>query len=302
MLTSVVNGCRGANGTATYCKISGIDVAAKTGTTNDVKDRWLCGFTNYYACATWYGYDQPERIKGSTNWAGRLFAAVMKEIHKGLEDSKFDKPENVVTATVCADSGLLASNKCTNKYSEIFIKGKLPKTCDAHKGQYTICNESGKLANEFCPADKKEVKGTGYVYEKEALGLWNTPDAKKLTSKAPTEYCTVHKKVEVVKPEEPEEKPVEKPEQNTGSSSEQKPEQKPDSSTGSSGNTGNTGNAGNTGNTGNTNQKPEETTQQKPETPSTSNGNTGETGNSGTTENSGNTTSTGSTDPNKPQT
>ena len=34
----------GANGTATYCKISGVDVAAKTGTTDENYDRWLCRF------------------------------------------------------------------------------------------------------------------------------------------------------------------------------------------------------------------------------------------------------------------
>lgn len=61
LLKSVVTG---VGGTASYCRISGIDVAAKTGTTNDDKDRWLCGFTNYYSGATWYGYDNPEEVTG----------------------------------------------------------------------------------------------------------------------------------------------------------------------------------------------------------------------------------------------
>ena len=54
-------------GTATYCAISGIDVAAKTGTTDESRDRWLCGFTPYYATACWYGYDNNEASVGSTN-------------------------------------------------------------------------------------------------------------------------------------------------------------------------------------------------------------------------------------------
>ena len=45
MLTEPV---QGQNGTATYCKIAGVDVAAKTGTTDENYDRWLCGFTPYY--------------------------------------------------------------------------------------------------------------------------------------------------------------------------------------------------------------------------------------------------------------
>src|SRR5699024_1521199 len=46
-----------AEGTAKYCAIPGMDVAAKTGTTDDNYDRWLCGFTPYYSAACWYGYD-----------------------------------------------------------------------------------------------------------------------------------------------------------------------------------------------------------------------------------------------------
>lgn len=52
-------------GTAKYCKISGIDVAAKTGTTNSNYDKWLCGFSNYYTAATWYGFDQNEEVSGA---------------------------------------------------------------------------------------------------------------------------------------------------------------------------------------------------------------------------------------------
>ena len=41
-------------GTSTTCKIEGMDVATKTGTTNNDYDRWLCGFTPYYTAAVWY--------------------------------------------------------------------------------------------------------------------------------------------------------------------------------------------------------------------------------------------------------
>ena len=51
-----------AGGTAPYCAITGMDVAAKTGTTDGHKDRWLCGFTPYYSAACWFGYDSPEEV------------------------------------------------------------------------------------------------------------------------------------------------------------------------------------------------------------------------------------------------
>ncbi len=42
-------------------RISGMDSAGKTGTTNNYVDRWYCGFTPYYTGATWYGYDENEK-------------------------------------------------------------------------------------------------------------------------------------------------------------------------------------------------------------------------------------------------
>ena len=70
-MQSVVNGADGYAGTAKYCAINGIDVAAKTGTTNSSKDRWLCGFTNYYTAATWYGFDNNEKINTRYNTSSR---------------------------------------------------------------------------------------------------------------------------------------------------------------------------------------------------------------------------------------
>jgi len=271
LLTSVV---KDSVGTATYCKISGIDVAAKTGTTSDNYDRWLCGFTNYYAAATWFGYDEQEVVKYSGNPAGKIWDAVMTEIHKGLPNSKFEKTANIVTTKICRTSGLRATDKCTNTYSEVFIKGQLPKSCDAHDKQFTVCSESGKLPNEFCPTNKLETKQEKYIVEKERTKLWNTTKLSTTGETAPTEYCTIHKKVEVVKPEEPEKKPEQKPEENPekdpdNENTEQKPEnntgnnnQKPNNNESTSGNTGNTGNIGSNGGTGNTGT----TEQNKPQT------------------------------------
>lgn len=48
-------------GIADVGRISGMDSAGKTGTTNNYVDRWYCGFTPYYTGATWYGYDENEK-------------------------------------------------------------------------------------------------------------------------------------------------------------------------------------------------------------------------------------------------
>lgn len=147
IMTSPVNG---ASGTAPYAKINGMDVAAKTGTTNNNYDRWLCEFTNYYAAACWFGYDNSEEVTGfGRNPAGSICTNVMRDIHNGLEPSTFKQPSGIVTANICVDSGMKAGEKCSNVYQEVFTDGTVPAECDRHV-MAKVCNETGLLASEFC--------------------------------------------------------------------------------------------------------------------------------------------------------
>ena len=126
----------GPKGTANYCKISGIDVAAKTGTTNDEYDRWLCGFTPYYTAVTWFGFDLNETINfNGKNPSGQIWSNVMKTIHSGLANKEFDIPKSgIETANICSKTGLLANSSCSSYY-EYYVKGTAPTTyCNEHSG------------------------------------------------------------------------------------------------------------------------------------------------------------------------
>ena len=50
-------------GTATHCQLSNMAVAGKTGTTDTYYDLWFVGYTPYYCCAVWSGYDNNERFR-----------------------------------------------------------------------------------------------------------------------------------------------------------------------------------------------------------------------------------------------
>ena len=137
----------GQNGTATYCKISGVDVAAKTGTTDENYDRWLCGFTPYYTAVTWYGFDQNESIDfNGRNPAGLIWANVMARIHTGLQKASFEKPNSVLGVTVCSETGKRATTGCPNTYTEYFLLGTAPNTCDKHRGE-ALKNNSNEKTN-----------------------------------------------------------------------------------------------------------------------------------------------------------
>ena len=196
-------------GTATYCAIRGMDVAAKTGTTDDDYDRWLCGFTPYYAGACWFGYDQPETVVYSgNNPAGVIWDSVMTAIHEDLENATFTRPSGIVEQTVCRTTGCLATTGCNNKYTEIFTQDNLPEKCEGH-GSQTICTESNLVATEYC-SQYCEVKQNYYgaVLPKEQLGLWKVVSGSSSLGNRINGTCTLH-----TKPKEEPEKP--KPTTNT---------------------------------------------------------------------------------------
>ena len=123
----------GSSGTATYCAISGMDVAAKTGTTNDNYDRWLCGFTPYYTGVCWFGFDLNESINfNGKNPAGLIWSNVMKSIHSNLPNKKFEISSGIVTTKICRASGKVANSSCPDTYTEYFLKGSLPDLCTQH--------------------------------------------------------------------------------------------------------------------------------------------------------------------------
>ncbi len=149
LLLEPVNGILG---TAKYCKINGIDVAAKTGTTNDDYDRWLCGFTPYYTAATWFGFDFNETINfNNKNPSGQIWASVMKQIHSGLPNKEFDIPSKIESESICPITGNVATDICKNAYTEYFLEGTTPtKFCTDHSDvkENVIPNENNTIENE----------------------------------------------------------------------------------------------------------------------------------------------------------
>ena len=188
---------RGGAGTATYCAIKGIDTAAKTGTTNDDYDRWLCGFTPYYTAACWYGYEFNAKVVDGGNPAGKIWDAVMTDIHEELPNAKFEEPDGIQKVSICRSSGLKSIEGCTDVYTEMFTKNNIPGPCDGHP-KAVVCKDSGMLPTEFCPVHEERV--FAYLPESERNQTkWNSvlttknPDGTEVELPiAPTDRCTMH--------------------------------------------------------------------------------------------------------------
>lgn len=150
-----------SKGTGTAAKI-GRPAAGKTGTTQEYRDAWFCGYTPDLAAAVWVGF--PEGQKEMTNVHGRkvtggsfpaeIWSAFMKAALKGTKTKEFSKPGGLVTETICMESGQKATEFCPNKGSELFLAGKTPPPCELHTGpiHVDVPNLIGKMKDEAIAA------------------------------------------------------------------------------------------------------------------------------------------------------
>ncbi len=144
-------------GTATKLSNSKIAQAGKTGTTSSYKDLWFVGYTPYYTAGIWLGYDNSVsmngRISSAKNDHKKLWKKIMDDILEGYEAADFDMPDGIVKATVCLDSGLLASTGACTAVTEYFTEDTVPtEECEAHI-TVEICSECGLLITANTPEE-----------------------------------------------------------------------------------------------------------------------------------------------------
>lgn len=153
LLYSVVNSSVGTGKAALLD--SGMPTYGKTGTTDDDCDKWFVGYTPYYVGAVWYGFDSPSSISAygiSGNPSVYLWNSVMEKIHQNLSIKEFTKPINVVEATVCEHSGMLATATCkaTTSY---FVEGTQPKAlCNYSHASGAIQTEAPEASPSPSPS------------------------------------------------------------------------------------------------------------------------------------------------------
>lgn len=149
-------------GTGKVCNFDGMTLAGKSGTTTKNRDALFAGYSPYYSCVVWGGYDDnAPQASGTTSYPKLIWRSVMQRIHEGLEDKDFEKPSGIVTAQVCKKSGKLAvAGVCDSDprgsqvTTEYFAAGTEPtESCDKHV-LVTICEASGKPAGPYCPEDQ----------------------------------------------------------------------------------------------------------------------------------------------------
>lgn len=157
LLTNVVK-----NGTGRDVNVENIDIAGKTGTSSNSEDKWFIGYSPYFVCGVWNGYDTPEPIYTSKNPSAVIFKELMRAFHQNIKSGCFNSPKTIVEKEFCVDSGFLPSNACSNdlRGSRTMIGyykvGTEPeKTCDIHK-EVIVDKTTNNIPNYYLPFWKKK--------------------------------------------------------------------------------------------------------------------------------------------------
>ena len=160
------------SGTGTAAKVNNMPTGGKTGTSDEDVDQWFVGFTPYYVCNVWLGYDEPETVDKYGNWVKNsvlylpypyptpyLFKSVMDLMHEGLEPAEFVTSPDVIQQTYCTITGNLASTGCLTTASTWYKASNLPPVCsgkhdypdpeeeDAENGDSSSSSDSGSSSS-----------------------------------------------------------------------------------------------------------------------------------------------------------
>jgi penicillin-binding protein 1B len=102
-----------------------LNLAGKTGTSNDLKDSWFAGFSGDYLSVVWVGRDDNKSAGLSgANGALPIWIALMKEIaHKAVD---LVVPENVQQVWIDPSNGLLTESNCAGARQYPYIIGSEP--------------------------------------------------------------------------------------------------------------------------------------------------------------------------------
>jgi len=114
------------SGTGRRVKSIGRPVAAKTGTTDDMRDAWFIGFTPSLVAGVWVGFDQ-ERSLGKQEVGGRAAAPIwlyfMEKAVRGKPVEIFPVPDGIVFIKVDPHTGMPTMRSTHGTIYESFLEG-----------------------------------------------------------------------------------------------------------------------------------------------------------------------------------
>lgn len=180
-----------SGGTGKEARISGYEVAGKTGTNSHYSSVYFAGITCKYTSVVFIGHDQPaNKLKyGSTggDYAASLWQAYMSQLMESVESTSII-PEStaslgLVERTVCPVSGKLATSACVHYQShgskfklvtDWFDYDSVPtEYCDMHV-TLSLCSLTNCKATESC--DQEHIEEVTLVLIRPTSSFYSLED------------------------------------------------------------------------------------------------------------------------------
>jgi penicillin-binding protein 1A len=177
MMRSVVT-----EGTGSALASIKMDIAGKTGTSNDARDAWFVGMTPDVVIGVWVGFDDFKRPLGKGEAGGHtavpIFGDIVKKI--GRRESRFARPIGIVEARIDRTSGLLAPEGAPDKtfYTEVFLPGTAPTEVAAAPGEATADSYVTDVYDDAYGGDPRSAPAAKPPAAKPPAGAGAPPERK----------------------------------------------------------------------------------------------------------------------------
>jgi len=157
------------------------EASVKTGTTNDRRDNWTIGFSEYAVVVTWVGNNDNSEMSGAVSGvsgASPIWNRIMREVLDKAEEGFYNKedeghawpkqPEGVAGATVCATTGILPTDPvnpgCPTRF-EYFLKNFVGAKIEAGSKDILLDKATHTLAQPELPPDATEVQNHPFLLD-----------------------------------------------------------------------------------------------------------------------------------------
>lgn len=155
LLQNVVYGEEGT-GAGAASSVPHMKIYAKTGTSNDSMNCWFTGGTPYYVASSWCGYDTLQTVKQSST-ARQMWCKVMSKIHSKLPAKQFTDSQDAQKHYFCVETGLLATEGCTNRREGWYRESNVPALCTTHTGEKAT-GPYGEAASEATEGETTQTE------------------------------------------------------------------------------------------------------------------------------------------------
>ena len=105
------------------------DLAGKTGTTDDQKDAWFCGFTPDKVTTVWVGFDQIKPLGKRETAAGAalpIWIDFMKTALKGIKQKRWKVPRGLINVELDVETGMPPNEFTTETIVEALTTEQIP--------------------------------------------------------------------------------------------------------------------------------------------------------------------------------